>query len=192
MKEITEMTSIFGRTWWGFVLRGLLSILFGIAVFVWPGASLLALIALFGAFFFVDGVLALVNAFRVRAGHERWWALLLEGLVGIAIGLITLFMPGPTTVVLLYLIAAWAIVTGIFQIIGAIRFADVIDNEWLLALGGLASIVFGVLMAIWPAAGATAVLWVIAAYAIVFGILMVIAGLRARSTTDITTAPRPA
>jgi uncharacterized membrane protein HdeD (DUF308 family) len=192
MKEIIKMTSIFGRTWWGLVLRGLLSILFGIAVFVWPGASLMALIALFGAFFFVDGLLALVNAFRVRAGHERWWALLLEGLVGIAIGLITLFMPDVTTVALLYLIAAWAIVTGILQIIGAIRFADVIDNEWLLALGGLASIVFGVLMAIWPAAGATAVLWVIAAYAIVFGILMVIAGLHARSTTDTTTAPRPA
>src|SRR5688572_7928315 len=186
------MISIFGRTWWGLVLRGLLSILFGIAVFVWPGASLMALIALFGAFFFVDGLLALVNAFRVRAGHERWWALLLEGLVGVAIGLITLFMPGITTVALLYLIAAWAIVTGIFQIIGAVRFADVIDNEWLLALGGLASIIFGVLMAIWPAAGATALLWLIAAYAIVFGILLVIAGLRARTSADTTIAPRPA
>jgi uncharacterized membrane protein HdeD (DUF308 family) len=181
------MTSIFGRTWWGLVLRGLLSILFGIAVFVWPGASLMALIALFGAFFFVDGVLALVNAFRVRAGHERWWALLLEGLVGIAIGLITLFWPDITTVALLYLIAAWAIVTGVLQIIGAIRFADVIDNEWLLALGGIASIVFGVLMAVWPAAGAAALLWVIGAYAIVFGVLMVIAGLRARTTTDTAT-----
>jgi uncharacterized membrane protein HdeD (DUF308 family) len=181
------MTSIFGRTWWGLVLRGLLSILFGIAVFVWPGATILALIALFGAFFLVDGILALVNAFRVRAGHERWWALLLEGLVGIAIGLITLFMPDVTTVALLYLIAAWAIVTGILQIIGAIRFADVIDNEWLLALGGLASVVFGVLMAIWPTAGATALLWLIGAYAIVFGILMVIAGLRARAATDTPT-----
>jgi uncharacterized membrane protein HdeD (DUF308 family) len=186
------MTTIFGRTWWGLVLRGLLSILFGIAVFAWPGASLLALVALFGAFFFVDGILAIVNAFRVRAGHERWWALLLEGLAGIAIGLITLFMPGLTTVALLYLIAAWAIVTGVFQIIGAIRFANVIDHEGLLALGGLASIVFGVLMAIWPAAGATALLWLIAAYAVVFGILLVIAGLRARAANDTITAPRPA
>jgi uncharacterized membrane protein HdeD (DUF308 family) len=181
------MTTLFGRSWWGLVLRGLLSILFGIALFVWPDASVLALVALFGAFFLVDGILALVNAFRVRAGHERWWALLLEGLMGIAIGIVTLLWPDVTTVALLYLIAAWAIVTGIFEIIGAIRFADVIDNEWLLALSGLASIVFGVLMAIWPAAGATAVVWVIGGYAIVFGILMLIAGLRARSYADRTT-----
>jgi uncharacterized membrane protein HdeD (DUF308 family) len=178
------MTTLFGRSWWGLVLRGMLSILFGIALFVWPQAGILAAVALFGAFFLVDGILALINAFRVKPGHERWWALLLEGLVGIAIGVIALIWPPVTAIALLYLIAAWAIVTGIFEIISAIRFADVIDNEWLLALSGLASIVFGVLMAIWPDAGATALMWVIGAYAIVFGVLLLIAGLRARSAAD--------
>src|SRR5687767_2432429 len=106
---------VLGQTWWGLALRGLLSILFGIALFVWPGISLLALITLFAAFAFVDGVLALVSAFRVRAGHTRWWALLLEGIVGIAVGVLALIWPGLTATALVYVIAAWAVVTGIFE-----------------------------------------------------------------------------
>lgn len=187
------MATIFGRTWWGLALRGLLSILFGIAVFVWPMASLLALVTLFGAFALVDGVLALINAFRVRTTHPRWWVMLLEGLVGIAVGVLTFIWPGLTAVALLYMIAAWAIVTGVLEIVTAIRFAETIDNEWLLALAGLASIVLGVLLAINPGAGITAVLWMIGAYAIVFGILLLVAAVRAyRHSSDTTPTYRPA
>lgn len=181
------MATIFGRTWWGLLLRGLLSILFGIAVFVWPGLSLLALITLFGAFALVDGVLGVINGIRLHGEHNRWWAVLLEGLLGVAVGLMALVFPGQTTVALLYVIAAWAIVTGVLEIISAIRYADVMEHEWLLGLAGLASIVLGVLLAIFPEAGLSALLLMIGAYAIVFGVLMVIAGIRARTARGETT-----
>lgn len=174
------MASMFGRSWWGLALRGLLSILFGIALLVWTGAGMVALVALIGAFFFVDGILAIVSAFRVRAGHERWWALLLEGLVGIAIGLITFFWPDVTAVAIVYFIAAWAVITGVLEVISAIRFREEMENEWLLALAGIASVVLGILLALNPVAGLAALVWMIGIYAIVFGVLMVIAGLRAR------------
>jgi len=186
------MTSLFGRSWWGLALRGLLSILFGIALFVRPDLGLLALIVLVGAYFLVDGVLALFNAFRVQAGHRRWWALLLEGLLGIAVGLITLVWPGVTATTLIYLIAAWAIVTGVLEIISAIRYAKEMENEWLLVVAGIASVVFGIFMAINPGAGITAVMWVIGAYAILFGALLIVAGLRARSYADDTPVTRTA
>jgi uncharacterized membrane protein HdeD (DUF308 family) len=180
------MRSMFGRSWWGLVLRGLLSIIFGIAVFVMPNTSLLALITLFGAFAFVDGVLALINAFKTGTGNKRFWALLLEGLVGIAIGIITLVNPSLTAVSLLYVIAAWAVITGVLEIITAIRYADEMEHEWLLGLGGLISVILGVMLALNPAAGIMAVLWMIGAYAIVFGALLIVAGLRARGAADTT------
>lgn len=176
------MRSIFGNSWWGLVLRGLLSIVFGIAIFVMPNTSLLALISLFGAFAFVDGVLALIGAFKNRTGNKRFWAMLLEGLAGIAIGVITLINPNLTAVSLLYVIATWAVITGVLEIITAIRFADEMDNEWLLGLGGVISVILGILLALNPVSGILAVLWMIGAYAIVFGALMIVAGLRARGT----------
>ena len=113
-------------------------------------------------------------------GHEYWWLLLLEGLVGIGIGLLTFFAPGITALALLFYIAIWAIATGILEIAAAIRLRKEIDNEWLLLLAGLASVVFGVLLAMQPAAGALALLWLIGSYAIVFGVLLLVLAFKIR------------
>src|SRR5436309_1161366 len=121
-----------------FALRGVAAILFGILAFAWPGVTLTVLVLLFGAYSLVNGVLALASAFRTR--HDHRWGLLLEGLAGIAAGLVTLFMPGLTALVLLYIIAAWALLTGVLQLVAAVRLRKVIHDEWWLILSGVASL----------------------------------------------------
>jgi uncharacterized membrane protein HdeD (DUF308 family) len=168
------------RNWWVVLLRGLAGIAFGIITFVAPAISLAVLVLLWGAYAFADGVLALVSAIR-RAGENRWWLLLIEGLFGIGAGILTLIWPGITAIVLLYLIAAWALVTGVLEIAAAIRLRKVLTNEWLLALAGIASLVFGVVLVLFPRAGALAVVLWIGAYAFVFGVLLVALAFRLRS-----------
>lgn len=165
------------RYWWLFVVRGLLAVSFGIFAFVWPGVTLATLVLLFGAWAFVDGVFAAVGA--IRGGRvEPGWVLALEGLVGIGIGVITLFAPGITALALLFYIAIWAVATGVLEIAAAIALRREIENEWLLALGGLASVLFGVVLMVRPGAGALAVLWLIGAYAIAFGVLLILLGFK--------------
>ena len=165
------------RNWWAVSLRGLAGILFGIITFIAPGISLAALVLLFGAYAFADGVLAVVTAIR-RRGNDRWGMLLLEGLVGVAAGVLTLLWPGITALALLYVIAAWALVTGGFEIAAAIRLRKVITGEWILALSGILSIALGVLLIVAPGPGALAVVIWIGAYAFVFGVLLFALGLR--------------
>ncbi len=164
------------RNWWLILVRGLAAIAFGIVCFVWPAISLLALVFLWGAYALVDGVGAIIWGAR-----SRWWLMAAVGAVSVVAGLIALFSPGLTALALLYLIAAWAIVRGATEIAAAIRLRRRITNEWLLALGGIASIAFGVLAAIFPGAGALSVLWLIGSFAIVFGALAVGLSLRLRS-----------
>lgn len=175
------MIGTLSRNWWMLAVRGAVAVLFGIMAFIWPGLTLWALVFLFGAYVLIDGVFALVTAFTGREDNDRWWVLLLEGLAGIAAGLVAFIWPGMTAFVLVYLIAAWAIVTGIIEIAAAIRLRKEIEGEWVLALSGLASIIFGALMVLWPGAGALAVVWLIAAYAIFFGILLIFLAFRVRN-----------
>jgi uncharacterized membrane protein HdeD (DUF308 family) len=172
------MAELLARNWWVLALRGAIAVLFGLMALFWPGITLLALVYLFGAYAFVDGIFAVVTAVQSHADRPRWWALLLEGLAGIAAGVIAFVWPGLTALTLLYLLAAWAIVTGVFAIIAAFRLHEEIEGEWLLGLSGLASAVFGVLVLIWPGAGALSVIWLIGAYAIVFGGLLVVLAFR--------------
>jgi uncharacterized membrane protein HdeD (DUF308 family) len=174
------MGTLLARNWWAIVIRGVMAILFGLAVFAFPGISLLGLIVLFGIFAIVSGFFALMSL-KSPPGNESTWMVLLEGITGIAVGIIAFIWPGLTGVVLLYLIATWAIVSGIFEVITAIRLRRQIDNEWFLGLAGGASVIFGILLIAWPAAGAFALLWVIGTYAIFFGVLLVALGLRLRS-----------
>ena len=167
------------RNWWAVALRGLAGILFGIITFVSPGISLAALVLLFGAYAFADGVLLIVSAVR-RRGADRWWLLLLQGVVGIGAGVVTLLWPGITALALLAVIAAWALVGGALQVAAAIRLRKVITGEWLLALGGVLSIALGVLLILFPGPGALALVVWIGAYAFVFGILLVVLGFRLR------------
>jgi uncharacterized membrane protein HdeD (DUF308 family) len=175
------MLEMIARKWWLFALRGAVAVIFGILALIWPGQTLLALVLVFGAYALMDGIFAVVAGIAFRRYFERWWAVLLEGLAGIAIGLLTFFWPNITALVLLYFIAAWALITGIFEIVAAIQFRRVITNEWMYILGGLLSILFGILLFVFPAAGAASVIWVIGIYAIVFGISEIVFAFRLRS-----------
>jgi uncharacterized membrane protein HdeD (DUF308 family) len=158
------------RNWWMFAVRGVAAVIFGLLALIWPGQTMLALVLVFGAYALVDGIFSVVAGIAFRRYFERWWAVLLEGIVGIVIGLLAFFWPNITALVLLYLIAAWALITGILEIVAAIQFRRVLTNEWMYILGGLLSILFGVLLFAFPGAGAVSVVWLIGIYAIVFGI----------------------
>lgn len=191
------MISLLTRNWWAVALRGVAAVLFGIAAFVWPGVTLAALVLLFGAYAFVDGVFAIWHAFAARTSETNFrWFLGLEGLAGVVLGVLTLMWPGITALVLLYLIAAWAVITGVLEIAGAIELRKLIEHEWLLAIGGVCSILFGGIMAFNPGAGALALLWVIGSYAIVFGVVLIVLGFRLRSLGEaaerfVAGAPKP-
>jgi len=169
------------HNWWVVLLRGIAGILFGILTFVSPAISLGALVLLFGAYSFADGVLAIISAIRNRAESERWWIVLIQGLAGVGAGLVTLLWPGITALALLAVVAAWALVIGGLEIAAAIRLRKVITGEWLLVLSGIASIILGVLLALFPGPGALALVIWIGAYAIVSGVLLVALALRLRS-----------
>ena len=185
------------RNWWLFLLRGIAGIAFGLITFFAPGISLAALVLLFGAYALADGVFAIWSAIR-RHGEDRWWVLLLQGLLGIAAAAVTLLWPGITALALLFVIAAWALVTGVLEIAVAIRLRKAITNEWLLVLSGIASVVLGVLLVLNPAVGALVVVLWIGAYALVSGALLVGLGFRLRREQRRATgtgaphaAPRP-
>jgi uncharacterized membrane protein HdeD (DUF308 family) len=129
-------------------------------------------------------VLALYVA--LRSGGKQIWAPLLEGVVGIAAGLITFFVPGLTALALLFVIAAWAILTGIVEAIGAIRMRQVIENEWTLIFSGVLSVLFGVLLIAQPGAGVLALVWLIGIYAVLFGVAMLALAWKLRGLLDHT------
>lgn len=172
------------RSWWVFVLRGVFAVLFGLAAIIWPGITLGVLILLFGAFALAEGVLAIVAAIGAARRETSWWPLVLEAVLAIGIGLATFAWPGITALVLLSLIAAWAIVTGVLEIVAAIRLRREIEGEWLLGLAGAASLLFGILLVLNPAAGALAVTWLIGIYAVFFGVLLIGLGFRLRGLRE--------
>jgi uncharacterized membrane protein HdeD (DUF308 family) len=172
--------SIVSQFWWTLVLRGVVAILFGVLAFMWPGVTLSVLILLFGAYALVDGIAAIIMGIKDYGDRERWWATLLSGVVSALAGLVAFFMPGITALALLTLIAFWAIVRGVFEIVAAIRLRHEIEGELLLGLAGVLSIAFGVFMLLFPGAGALAVVWWIAAFAVVYGVVMVALGFRVR------------
>jgi len=177
-------TELLSRNWWALAVRGVAGIVFGILAFVMPVVTLAALVLLFGAYALVDGAFNVVAAASGRTGGRPWWALLVAGLVSIGAGLVTFFMPGLTALALAYLIAAWAIATGVLEIIAAVRLRKVIRNEWWLGLSGALGIVFGVLLMLAPGAGALAMVLWIGAYAFVYGVALVILGVRLRRRRD--------
>jgi uncharacterized membrane protein HdeD (DUF308 family) len=166
--------------WWALALRGAIAILFGLAAFLRPGIALEALILLFGAYALVDGVFSIVGVFGGTRGGTPRWLLFLEGVVSILAGLIALIFPGLTAVALLYLVAAWAVVTGIAEIATAIRLRQEIRGEWALILGGIISVLFGLILAVLPAVGILSLIWLVGAYAVAFGVLLLITALQVR------------
>lgn len=167
------------KNWWLLALRGVAAVLFGLLAVAWPGITLAVLVLLYGAFALADGVIALVAAIKGGSVAPRWWLALVGG-VGILVGLLTIFWPRLTALMLVYFIAAWAIVTGVVQIIGAVRLRKEIPHEWLLIAGGSLSVVFGVMLFAKPGAGAIALTFVIGIYALILGALLISFALRLR------------
>lgn len=174
------MKELLVDAWWMLALRGAAALLFGVLALLWPGITLLVLIALFAAYALIGGGAALVAAFKLRKRHGDWWLLLLLGLVGLATGAISVLYPGLTALALILLMGANALVSGVFEIIGAIRLRKSLRNEWLLILAGGLSVVFGLLVLIFPGLGALALVWMIGAYAILHGVLLLALAWRAR------------
>jgi uncharacterized membrane protein HdeD (DUF308 family) len=177
------------RNWWLLLLRGIASILFGIAAFIWPGLTVLALTLLYGAFALADGVLSLGAA--VMGGGNRsvptWW-LVLIGLLGIAAGIVAFLWPGLTAFALVIMIGAWAVTIGVLEIIGALWMRHEIEDEWMLIAAGLLSLLFGLAVLLRPGAGAVALAWAIGAFAILSGLLLVGFALRLRRHLPAATA----
>ncbi|MFO1143792.1 MAG: DUF308 domain-containing protein [Amaricoccus sp.] len=172
--------------WWLMLLRGIAAVLFGIVSLVWPGISALSLVFIWGAYTFADGIFSLGAGIMGAGGAttgQRWW-LALTGVLGIVAGLIAFFAPVLTGGILLIFIAIWAIAIGIMSIIGALQLRKEIEGEWLLILSGVLAIVFGVLMFTRPAAGALAVVWMIATFAIIFGIDLIMLSFKLKGYKD--------
>src|SRR5215470_2964651 len=166
------------RNWWIPVVRGVLGILFGLLVFAYPRTAVEVFVYLFGAYALIDGVIALALAFDVNRG--RGW-LVLSGIAGIAAGILTFIYPSATAVALVYIVAAWAIVTGIFEIVAAFEWRQVMSDMWMLGLAGVLSIILGLLLFSSPSAGLLAWAWLIGIYAIVYGVLYIATGIRLKS-----------
>jgi uncharacterized membrane protein HdeD (DUF308 family) len=175
------MVKSLSRNWWLVVLRGVVAILFGVLAFVWPAITWLTLIVMFGVYAIVDGLVTVFTGMSRTKDSPRWWVFLLEGVLTIGAGVVALIWPGLTALVLIYMIASWAVITGILEIAAAVRLRDEISNEWVLGLGGFVSMVLGILLFVQPAAGGIAIIWIIAGYALIFGVLLVVLGFRLKN-----------
>jgi uncharacterized membrane protein HdeD (DUF308 family) len=175
------MFNLMTQNWWAMALRGFAAVLFGIAAFMRPGITLWVLAPLFGAYALFNGVFAVIEAFSRDVSRERWWALLFEGVVSIVVGAMILIWPGLTAMRMLFLIAFWAIMTGVFEIITAIRLRHEIRGEWMMALIAILSMAFGLLLLAFPAPGAFSVILMIRAFVFAIGALMIALAFKLRS-----------
>lgn len=176
------------RNWWIMALRGLFAVIFGLIALVAPGIALLAFIYVFAAYALIDGGIAIITAIQERELLDRWGWVLFEGILSILAGIIAFANPSLTAVVLLYIIAAWAIVTGIMEIVTAFVIREFVSREWILALAGIASVAFGIILFISPGAGILSILWLVGIYGIVFGLLFIVRAFQLRSWASSVTA----
>jgi len=179
------MQELISKYWWVFLVRGIAAIVFGLLAFFQPGITLETLVLFFGAYALVDGIFSIIAAFGGRDSSEHWFLLLLEGLLGIAVGIMTWRSPGITAAALLLYIAAWALVTGVLEIVAAVRLRKEIEGEGWLALSGLLSILLGLFLMWAPGAGALGLVWAIGGYAVAFGIALILLGLGVRKSGQV-------
>lgn len=173
------------RWWWTFVVRGVLAVAFGVLAFLAPPLGIAVLVGLFAAWVLIDGVSGLVAGIRTRGIDRSWWLEVAEGVASIVAGVVALIFPEYAATALVLIIAAWAIVTGVFQVWIAIRLRRVIEGEVWLGLAGLVSILFGVILLVFPRAGALSLVWLIGSGAIVFGVFLVLLGWRLRGINEM-------
>ena len=183
--EIPSMSIMLHRSWWVLLLRGAAAIIFGVLTWMQPVASAAALVLVFGAYVLVDGLLAIYTAIKSRKQSRHWWLVLIWGLTGVIVGVLTAINPAVTALVLTIYIGVWALITGVLQVVAALRLRKEIDGEWILVLGGLLSVLFGIFVLAQPGAGLMAMMWVLATYAVIFGVLMVILAFKIKKVTAI-------
>lgn len=185
----TEMLGEAGRNltarfWWALVVRGIFAIVFGLIALFWTGITLFALVVLFGIYAFVDGIFALISAIWPSEQHPSRALLAFEGIFGIIAGVVAFAWPGITALILLYVIAMWALITGIMEVAAAFSPHWEASNKWLLGISGVLSILLAILLAANPVSGAVALVKVIGIYAIIFGIMVMVVGFRLRSAVS--------
>jgi len=168
------------RTWEGLILRGVIAILFGAAMFARPASAVTGLVYLFGVFALIDGVFALVAGGHVAQMRGRWWPMFVAGILGIIVAVVAFARPGVTALGLVAYVSVWAILTGLAEVVAAYRLRRIIPGEWMLGFAGLMSVGFGILIAARPGAGMLSVVWLIAAFAVIFGALEIWLGFRLR------------
>jgi len=178
--EYEPMIALLAQNWWAIGIRGVLGILFGLIALFLPGATMLSLVLVFAAYAFVDGVVGIVSAVRAARQHERWGFLVLEGLVNIAAAAVAVLWPGITVVVFVFLVAFWAIFTGILELAAAFRLQFIDGRGWLI-FGGIVSVLYGALLIVAPMIGAVVLTWWLGAYALIFGVALVVLAFRLRA-----------
>ena len=184
---LQEVTS----RWWLFLIRGIIAVVFGIAAAMWPQISLPVIVLIFGAYALVDGIFAIAGALSPMAG-QRWWALLLEGILGLVVAFLVFTQPGLSAAAFVFAVGFWSIFTGVMEIVAGIQLRDILGNEWLYILAGIVSIAFGVLVIRYPDTGALGVVYLFAWYAIIFGILQLALGYRLQKMNAVTRGPQTA
>lgn len=170
---------LLSRNWWLLLIRGIIGIIFGIMALVWPGITVFVLVIFYGAYALVDGVFSLFTGLQQPSGSRAW--LIVVGLLGIAAGVVTFLWPGITAMVLLYVIAFWAVFTGIAQIVAGIQLRKTINGEWLMILSGVLGVIFGVLLVVQPGRGALALVWLIGTFAVLYGIALCFLAFKVKS-----------
>lgn len=168
------------RWWWTFLIRGALAMAFGVVAFVAPALGLGVLIGLFAAWALIDGVTGLVAGWRGRAVDRSWWLTALEGVAGVVAGVLALLFPGLAAATLILVLAAWAVVTGVIEIVAAVRLREQIRGELWLGLAGLASILLGIVLLLFPGAALLTVVWLLGGMALAFGAFLLLLGWRLR------------
>jgi uncharacterized membrane protein HdeD (DUF308 family) len=182
---------LLAQNWWLFTLRGVLGIIFGLIALIFPGATILSLVIFFSAYMLVDGVFGIISAVRaIRRKEDRWGLLIFEGLLNIAVGIAAFLWPGLTVVAFVWLIAAWAIVSGGLMTAAGFRL-NMDHGRWWMVLGGLLSLAYGVLLIITPLIGAIVLTWWLGAYALVFGVALVVFSFKLRSRQQERASPTP-
>lgn len=186
------MKSGLGRNWWIIALRGILAVAFGLYALFVPGLALAAIILAFGVVVLLAGILAIVAGVRRQVEHQPSWAFIVEGIVCVAFGLLALLKPGATAVAWLFLISGFAVVSGILHIVAGVELRKQVAGEWALIVNGVLTTIFGILMVLLPWAGLLSLVWLVGAYSLFFGILLLVLAVRLRSHWHARPAPRPA
>ncbi|KLK92892.1 membrane protein [Microvirga vignae] len=178
-----SMSVLLARNWWAVALRGVFAIIFALIAFFWPDATILSFVLFFSAYMLVDGVFGIVSGIRAAAQHERWGLLILEGVLNILVGILAFLMPGLTVVFFVTLLAVWSLITGVLMIVAAFKLSPTFGRGWLI-FSGLVSVLFGVALLIAPLIGAVVLTWWLGAYAMVFGIALIILAFKLRSRKE--------